>query len=1138
MKKMNAVIKQKGRAVCCLAVSMLMLFSFSPISLYALQVKKSRTAAEKTDSQFVSSKKLPSHQRDITLNADNTPLLTVLKQLAKKAEVGISYQKKDIPNKKVTIHVKDVTVYQALDTVLKGTDLQVVLPYSRDVLVIKKEELRAKIQKETVTGTVVDAQTGNTMPGVNILVKGTMTGTVTDSTGYYKIGVSSLQDTLVFSFIGYQTRTVPIDGRRSIDVSMKATIVSGKQMVVVGYGKQKKISMVGAQSSIEDIDTELKQPANNLSNLMAGKLPGIISVQRSGEPGYNGSDFWIRGISTFSSGLSKPLILVDGVPRTFENIDPEDIKSFSILKDAAATAVYGVRGANGVILIKTKTGQVGKPKIRFRYYEGVESFVKLPKFANGATYMKMSNEASVTRGGNPKYSIEDIELTKNKIDTDLYPDVNWFNELFNKFGQSRNGNLNISGGTANTQYYVGLSYYDKKGLYKQKSLQKYSSQAKFKRYNLTSNITLHATKSTKVRLGVRGFLANVGGPQTGLGTIFSDAYFNTPINFPPVYSNGQMADIASSRLQNPYAELTSTGYYDQWRTRLASNITVTQDLGFWVKGLSVRGKFAFDTYSYTSMHRKKVPDTYLAIGRDNTDSLITQLTNPGKGTEFLSYSAARHGDRKIYSEVRLNYKQSFRKNDVGGMLLYNQSDELDTQAGSLISSLPHRFRGLAGRATYGYNDTYFLEFDFGYNGSENFASQNRYGFFPSFGGGWVISNQKFFKPLQNIFQLFKLRFSYGLVGSSQISGRRFAYIGTVGSGAGGYYFGKKFDNHYSGRDIGEYPSDVTWEVAHKMDFGVDIDAINGKLNLTVDFFKQHRTGIFLQRNSLPYYMGLNSDPYGNVGIINNHGVDGSLTWNGKAGPLSFQFKGNFTWTRNKVIEDDRPDYKYPWLERKGRKVGQTFGYIALGLFKSEKEIENSPSQNGDVQPGDIRFKDINGDGKIDAYDKAPIGYGDVPEIVYGLGFRFGYKSFSLSGLFQGVGNMDIMLSGKGLIPFEEGLSSGNLLSNIKDRWTPEKPRQNVFYPRLSAGTVNDNSEPSTWWLKNGRYLRLKNIRLAYSLPKSVVQQIHLNNAYIFVEGRNVLTFSPFKLYDVELGNGRGADYPNVKTYAAGIGFRF
>ncbi|HLR37621.1 MAG TPA: SusC/RagA family TonB-linked outer membrane protein, partial [Chitinophagaceae bacterium] len=413
----------------------------------------------------------------------------------------------------------------------------------------------------------------------------------------------------------------------------------------------------------------------------------------------------------------------------------------------------------------------------------------------------------------------------------------------------------------------------------------------------------------------------------------------------------------------------------------------------------------------------------------------------------------------------------------------------------------------------------------------------RYGFFPSVGAGWVVSQEQFFEPLQDLFQLFKFRFSYGLVGNSRISGRRFAYIATVAN-ASGYTFGENMDNYYPGKDIGDYASDVSWEVAHKTNFGLNIDALNGKISLQANYFKQHRTGIFLQRNSLPYYLGLRSSPYGNVGVIDNHGIDGTLTWNGNLGDFHFQLIGNFTWTRNKVIQNDQPEPKYPWLDKKGLKVGQTFGYVALGLFESKKEIENSPKQNGDVRSGDIKYKDINGDGKIDSYDRMAIGYGDIPEVVYGLGFSFSYKSFSLTGLFQGVGNVDILLSGEGFQPFQQGLSRGNLLSNITDRWTVKNPDPHAFYPRLSPGTVNDNYEASTWWLKNGRYLRLKSLQFSYDLPQTFLDRLNLKNAYVFLTGVNLLTFTPFDVFDVELGNGKGAAYPNTKNYSAGFGLKF
>ena len=1080
--------------------------------------------------------------RKVSLHAQHESLEKIIIRLHQTSGADIIYSSDADLSRTSSLSVKNQPLGKALDEVLSGTGLTYGM-IGQSIVIHKGTASGAEnagnagpVEQLTVSGTVKD-QLGNPLVGVSIQVVGTTRGVLTNDKGRYSIRVEP-SDSLQFSYIGYKTQTLAVRNRVDLNIVMEANEGSLNQVVVVGYGQQKKISTVGSQASVKVED--LKLPVANLNTVLAGRLAGVVSVQRNGEPGSSGADIWIRGISTFSSSLSAPLVLVDGVPRTFSDIDPEDIASFSILKDAAATAVYGVRGANGVILITTKSGKIGKPKISFRYDQGVTAFTKLPKFADGVTYMEMSNEASETRGGSAKYSADDIQATRDHSDPDLHPDVQWFKALFKPVGHTRNANLNISGGSESAQYYVGTSYYDETGMYRQDELQQYSTQARYKRYNLTSNLTVKATKTTTIKLGVQGYLANVNYPGTGLGTVFGDAFVKTPVVYPAVYSDGSTPDVASSRLSNPYAELTRTGYINQWRSELNSNLRVTQNLDFWLKGLSFTAMFAFDTYNYTSMHRTKVPDTYLAIGRDSSGALIKQLTNPGMGTEYLAYSLVRDGTRTLYNEAALNYRNSFGKHDVSAMLLFNQSDEVNTQASSLVLSLPFRFRGLAGRATYGYDNKYFLEFDFGYNGSENFAPSNRYGFFPSVGAGWVVSEEPFFKPLQNAIQLLKFRFSYGLVGNSQIVSDntvRFAYIGTVDN-TSGYTFGEALDNAYGGLDIGEYGVDVTWETAKKANLGIDIDALNGRLHLTADAFNEHRTGIFLRRASLPAYVGVRNAPYGNVGVINNHGIDGTLTWSGKIGAFTYQLIGNFTWSRNKVIQDDQPAYKYPWMERKGRKVGQNFGYVALGLFRDSAEILNSPVENGDVRPGDLKFKDINGDGKIDSYDMVPIGYGDVPEIVYGIGFSFGYKAVKVSGLFQGVGDMDISLSGQGFQPFQQGLSSGNLPYNITDRWTPADPNPHAYYPRLTAGTINDNYQPSTWWLKNGRYLRLKDLMVSYSLPESLIGKIHLKHANIFLEGVNVLTFTPFKMYDVELGDGNGAKYPNTKSFAAGLGFDF
>ena len=473
-------------------------------------------------------------------------------------------------------------------------------------------------------------------------------------------------------------------------------------------------------------------------------------------------------------------------------------------------------------------------------------------------------------------------------------------------------------------------------------------------------------------------------------------------------------------------------------------------------------------------------------------------------------------------------------------MLFNQSDEINTKASNVEEALPYRFRGLAGRFTYSFDDRYFGEFNFGYNGSENFAPNHRYGFFPSVGLGWVITNEPFFKGggATEVIQYLKLRGTWGRVGNSNISGRRFAYLATVKDNKDtSYQFGKNMDQTYGTTAIDEYAVDVTWEIADKANIGLDMRLLNNKFNLQFDAFKESRKGIYLRRTSIPSYFGMINAPYGNIGKVENKGIELSVSYANSWNDWSLSVMGNYSFNRNKVLEDDST-VAYPWQRTIGNKVDQRFGLIALGLFESTEEIAASPVQVGDTRPGDIRYKDINGDGKIDEYDKVPIGWGSVPEIIYGFGFSVGWKSLSLSAMFQGAAHVDAMLSGEGVLPFAQGSSRGNLLSNITDRWTEANPRQDVFYPRLSIGNMNMNYEASTWWLKSTSYLRLKNIELSYTLPDRWMKRIHINNARIFIQGVNLLTFSKFKLWDVELGDGRGAKYPNIGSVSLGINFNF
>lgn len=985
-----------------------------------------------------------------------------------------------------------------------------------------------------VTGVVKDAGDGLPLIGVNVILKNNpKVGTATDINGNYVID-AKVGDILIFNYVGYSDVLIPVDGRTEVDLVMKMDTEELNQATVVGYGTQKRISVIGAQQNISA--GELKAPAANLTTSIAGRVAGVVSMSRSGEPGYDDATIYIRGISTLTASMSEPLTLVDGVPRNISQVDPEDIESFTILKDASATAIYGVRGANGVIIINTKSGSAGKPKFDIRYTEGFTRFTAVPEFVDAPTYMALSNEALSTRGQTPRYTQEDIEMTRSGADPYLYPDIDWMKILFKDFGRNRTANANISGGSDMAVYYVGLSYYGEDGLYKVDRRHDYNANTSYARYSVTSNLTLKPHKTTEIKLGIQGYLANANYPAASNSTIFGAAFATQPNYIFPVYPNGYIADRPSGAVTNPYAILNEQGYAEQWRSQLFSNLKLTQQLPWITEGLSISGMFSFDIYSYTSNRYTRKPTTFMALGRDEEGYLVYQQT--ATGSEALSYGRSSSGNREIYLEAAINYKRSFNEHDVSGMLLYNQSDELNTAASSVETALPYRFMGLAGRFTYAYADRYFAEFNFGYNGSENFAPDNRFGFFPSVGLGWAVSNEKWFEPASKVINFMKLRATWGKVGNAKITGRRFAYLATI-QNKGSYTFGQNGDQSFSGLEVGEEAVDVSWETAYKWNLGLDINTLGNALSLHADAFYDMREGIFLSRGDLPWYVGMTNMPLGNLGKVKNKGFEVSAEYKKQFNDDWFlSLMANCSFNRNEVVDND-VRYAYPWLDVRGQRVGQRYGYIAEKLFDSDEEVVASAYQSGDTRAGDIKYKDLNGDGKIDQYDKAPIGWGSVPEIMYGFGFSLAYKGWSLSAMFQGAGHVDVHVGGVGVSPFSQGLSTGNIMSNISCRWTEANPRQDVFYPRLSySSNLNMNYETSTWWLHDASYVRLKNLQLAYAFPKVWLQKIHLSNLTLFLQGTNLLTFSEFELWDVEKGDGRGSSYPNTASYSIGLNFSF
>jgi len=1045
-------------------------------------------------------------QDKISVNFVNTPLETVMEQLRRERSLTYEYNNSAI----------------------------VIKPAKQDAPPPPVQDQRTG--RVTISGKVTNDE-GLALIGVTVVVKGMTIGAITDSLGEYQISVPENSKMLVFSYVGYDPLEATIKNQKIVNVVLNLHHSEMNEVIVVGYGKQKKITTIGAQSTIAA--EELKQPVANLSNLVAGRVAGIIGVQRSGEPGFDNSEIYIRGISTFTS--SSPLVLVDGIERAFNNIDPEDIASFTILKDASATAVYGVRGANGVILIETKKGRLGKTSINAQVDYGWTQFTKLPKFADGVTYLEISNEAYKNSNPSdplPRYSQERIQKTADKSDPDLYPDVDWFAAIFKKYGNNRRVRVNASGGSERAQYYLSIGYYDETGMFKTDELAKYNSSIRFNRYNFTSNLTLNVTKTTKVDFGASGWISNGNYPGNATGSIFNAAYVMPPVSIPVKYSNGNFSQVRTGDMANPYTMLTQSGYSTRFNSQLWSNIRVSQNLDFITDGLSITGMFSFDNNNGHYISRSKSVNGYLATGRDGQGNL--QFIQTQIGTDYLGYSRENGGSRQFYLESAINYNRAFGKHQVSGMLLYNQSDRVDAFAGSFISSIPYRYMGLAGRVTYAYDTRYLAEANFGYNGSETFTPDRRFGFFPSFGLGWVASQEKFLEPLKNAVSFLKFRFSYGEVGNSSIGGRRFGYIATVAN-VGGYDYGRNnISNSISGVNFGDYAVDVTWERAKKYNLGMEIRTWKDAISLTADFFQEKRRGIFRPRGDVPQFVGITNLPDANLGAVNNKGIDATLEINKQLGKdFRIGFRGNITWNRAIVIDDANAPWPYPWQQRIGRKLGQRFGYIAEGLFQSEEEITHSAFQPGTNKPGDIKYKDMNGDGKIDSYDQAPIGYGSMPEIVYGFGPTLSWKNWSLAAWFKGIGNVDITLYGDGFRPFTYGGERGNLLAQITDRWTPDNPNKRPFYPRLTYGADNMNYEGSTWWMKNGAFLRLQTLQLNYEFSKSRwLSRAGISALDIYFIGYNLATFSGFKLWDVELGDGRGSQYPLLKTYNFGMRCNF
>ena len=1106
--------------------------------------------------------------KTLSVSVSNSTLREVLKTIEKSSQFVFFYLDDAVNlERKVSIDSKNKNIEEILSELFEGTSCTYRIS-DRQIFISGKAPASTEQQqnKRKISGRVTDIK-GEPLIGVNVTVDGDANGSITNMDGLYEIFVTKKSVVLKFTYIGFKTSEIRTNASTNIyDVTLEEQVNELEETVIVGYGTQRKISNIGAQSSMKM--EGIKTPSASLTTTLAGRLAGVVAVQRTGEPGKDAADIWIRGIST--PNTSSPLVLVDGVERSFNDIDPEDIESLTTLKDASATAVYGVRGANGVILIKTKPGKVGKPTVSADYYESFTRFTKMVDLADGITYMNAANEAMRNDGIATKYTEDQIRNTIAGKDPYLYPNVDWLKEIFNDWGHNRRVNVNVRGGSEKVAYYASVSYFNETGMtVTDKNIDTYDSKMKYSRYNFTTNLNIDVTPTTKVEIGAQGYLGEGNYPAISSADLYNAAMSISPVEYPKMFFvNGEAyvpGTSTNNNFNNPYSQATRRGYDNLTKNQIYSNLRVTQNLDMLTKGLKLTAMYAFDVYNEIHVHQDRAESTYnfldTSVPYDMNGQPILQRIY--EGSNVLSYKQETSGNKKTYLEASLNYDRTFNDDHrVSALFLFNQQSKLLYPKGTLEDAIPYRMMGIAGRATYSWKDRYFAEFNIGYNGAENFSPKHRFGTFPAFGVGWVVSNEKFWQPLSKAVSFLKIRYTDGKVGNSEVSDRRFMYLDQMKeNGDYGYKFGPN-GTKWAGYETVNMAVDLIWEESRKQDLGIDLKLFNDDLSIVFDLFKERRENILLKReHSMPSFLGYNtSAPYGNIGIIENKGFDGTIEYNKRINKdWVIALRGNVTFNKDKWIQGELPEQKYEWMNQYGRNINGAKGYVAEGLFTqaeiddmarweslsaANKAITPKPfaSQFGTVKAGDIKYKDLNNDGQIDAYDQTYISRGDVPTTVYGFGFTVGWKDLSVGMMFQGVAGAERVLNGSSINPFNGGGGSGNLYSNIDDRWTEENPDQNAFYPRLSYGSETtssiNNFQKSTWWVRNMNFLRLKTLQLSYNLPKPWVNKVHLKNAAVYVMGTNLFTLSRFKLWDPELNTDNGASYPNTTSYSVGINFTF
>lgn len=1010
----------------------------------------------------------------------------------------------------------------------------------------------SQAQDRAVSGIVKDLKTGKALSGVSVQSKLKRSTVSTDENGGF-ILQSASNDTLEFKFIGFIPLKEAVRDRHVIEVQLKEDESSIEEVTVVAFGTQKKSSIVGAITTVNTKD--LQVPSSNLTSAFAGRIPGMIAFSPSGEPGADNAEFFIRGVTTFGY-QSSPLILIDGFESTTDNLarlQPDDIESFSVLKDASATVLYGARGANGIIMVTTKSGKEGPVKFSARVDYHIASPVQEIDMVDGVTYMKLYNEARVTRDPllGTYYPEQKIQSTISGENPMLYPNIDWYRALFNKSVSNKKVNLNISGGGQVATYYVAFGADRESGLLKVDNKNNFNNNIDIGRYNVRTNVLFKLTPTTKLDTRIQARYEKYNGPFRTATEIFNMVMNINPVDFAPYYqpdaANLYTENILfgnkyteTGLMPNPYAEMVR-GYEDRNENNVIAQATLSQDLDFFTKGLKFQGKVSATTWGRYAGRRSYSP-YYYDIDNYNqvTGTYDLLLLNPTSGRPYLGdVIPGRNSNGHFYFEARFNWDRVFGNHTVSAMTVGMMEEKLLTAGNStsIYETLPERNMGNSGRFSYSFNDRYFAEFAYGFNGSEKFTGNKRYGFFPSFGAGWMLSNEKFWENMLPVVNLFKLRATWGLVGNDAIAGRsgRFFYLSDISLGGAGYTWGSTFNNEYYGYKTNRYANpNITWEQSEKINLGFESGFFNGALKIEGDFFRDYRSKIYMTRQNFPSTAGLEATISGNVGKVKSQGFDGMAEFN-KTFSQNFwmSLRGNFTYATNEYVEIDEKDYSDQYLKRLGTNINQPRGLIAERLFVDEPEIANSPKQDfGEYAAGDIKYMDVNGDGVVNANDYVPIGHPTVPEIQYGFGASMGYKAFDFSFFFQGNARTSFFINASdgGIAPF---VNHRNALAIIADDyWSETNPNVHAFWPRLSTSAMTNNTRNSTWWLRDGGFLRLKSVELGYS-PKGLERFGVKKGSRVYLSSQNVLVLSSFKLWDPEMGS-KGLGYPPNRRFNVGF----